>query len=326
MASGLLALLAAEQPDRTASLASLSQIPGGYSRVTSRAEIRWSDGQADTYILRSDPTGGGQVFTSDRDAEWALLQALRLRDEVSIPAPLWYDHDGRYFGTKCIVMQFCDGDSLDAHLAKGCDPDQAADIFVRTAAAIHRIPVSALPARMQVLGGWDSYLDSVIDVFRQAEFRTSENIPALRYVAAWLGRHRPPPVPLTLVHGDYQPGNILLPATGPPTVIDWEFGRVGDPREDLGYYVQWPARPHLLKDDPEGFLARYRAASGLSEDQVNMEVVQYFLMIGMARLLAQLIGAADAIGNGGGGALPCYLINAISHQIDEYLRICRPAG
>ena len=109
----------------------------------------------------------------------------------------------------------------------------------------------------------------------------------------------------------------------PPMVIDWEFAHIGDPREDLGYYTQNPLQPNVYWADPGHFLAHYRSATGLSEDQVNPEVVEYFLIIGMAMLLEQLLDAAAAIGaEHRPGILAPYLINAISHQYDMFLAIC----
>ena len=55
------------------------------------AEVRWADGSHEKLITRADPRGGGGVFTSERDPEWRLLQALWKVDEVHIPRPRWYD-------------------------------------------------------------------------------------------------------------------------------------------------------------------------------------------------------------------------------------------
>jgi aminoglycoside phosphotransferase (APT) family kinase protein len=133
----------------------------------------------------------------------------------------------------------------------------------------------------------------------------------------------PPPVPLGLVHGDCNPTNVLVGPAGPPLVIDWEFARIGDPREDLGYYTQSPVEPNVYWADPERFLDRYRAATGLTAEQVNPQTVDYFLIIGMAALLEQLLTAAAAIGAPERpGILAPYLINAISHQHDMFLAIC----
>ena len=81
-------------------------------------------------------------------------------------------------------------------------------------------------------------------------------------------------------------------------------------------------QPNVYWADPAHFLARYRAATGLDEDQVNPEVVEYFLIIGMAMLLEQLLDAAAGIGGTPRpGILAPYLINAISHQYDMFLAI-----
>ena len=144
----------------------------------------------------------------------------------------------------------------------------------------------------------------------------------MHYAAAQLAAHRPPPVPLTLVHGDCQPANVLVPDEGPVLVIDWEFGRIGDPREDLGYYSHLPVPPNLYEADPDGFLARYRERTGLTEEQVNPRTVSYFYVLGIARLLGQMVRAADAVARGGSrGPMALYLLNGISATTERFVEI-----
>ena len=81
-------------------------------------------------------------------------------------------------------------------------------------------------------------------------------------------------------------------------MFDWEFGRIGDPREDLGYYSHLPVPPNLYEADPQGFLARYRERTGLTEEQVNPQTVSYFYVLGIGRLLGQMFDAADALARG----------------------------
>ena len=50
----------------------------------------------------------------------------------------------------------------------------------------------------------DDYIGRRIDEWRQTALDHVEAEPFLRYVAAWLDAHRPPEVPLALVHGDFQ--------------------------------------------------------------------------------------------------------------------------
>jgi len=315
--------LESQSKGETFTVTSVSPLSGGYSRTTHRADVQWRDRGTQHLLLRADPAESS-VFESNRDDEWDLLMALNKVSEISIPEPLWYDQDGKYFDSKCMVIQFHDGTSLKSEIECGYDLDQATILFADIAAAIHCIPLDALPKTMPRPTDWNSYLDSVIEIFDRTEHNIVENVPAVRYVHAWLRHHRPEPVPLTLVHGDLQPTNLLLTPNKPPLLIDWEFGRIGDPREDLGYFFQFPMPPNLIRRNPELLLARYREVTGLTKVQVNVETIQYFLMIGMARLLEQILTAVDSLDQSGeGGAITTYLINAISYQCNEYLNIVR---
>jgi aminoglycoside phosphotransferase (APT) family kinase protein len=196
-------------------------------------------------------------------------------------------------------------------------------LFVDTFAAVHQTPLDRLPARMPRPPDGPAYLDGVLGGYDRMAARYPGSGPVLRYVSWWARAHQPPPAPLGLVHGDCQPSNVLVGPGGPPLVIDWEFAHIGDPREDLGYYTQIPLEPNVYWADPERFLRRYRAATHLTEEQVNPEVIEYFLIIGMATLLEQLLVAAAAIGGAERpGIMAPYLINAISHQHDMFLAIC----
>jgi aminoglycoside phosphotransferase (APT) family kinase protein len=125
------------------------------------------------------------------------------------------------------------------------------------------------------------------------------------------------------VHGDCQPGNVLLGASG-PVVIDWEFGRIGDPREDIGYYAHMPIPPNLFVTDPEAFLGRYRQRTGMTEEQLNPEVVEYFYLLGIIRLFEQEMAGADAVAEGRPrGVLATYLINTLSQQCRTFFETCR---
>jgi hypothetical protein len=125
------------------------------------------------------------------------------------------------------------------------------------------------------------------------------------------------------VHGDCQPGNFLVREGQTPVVIDWEFAEIGDPRQDLGYYLVIPMPPHLYHGDPAGFCAEYREATGLTEDQVNPQTIASFLMLGQGRLFEMELDAAEAIARGEDrGALGLYLVGAIPDVRRTYLDIC----
>jgi aminoglycoside phosphotransferase (APT) family kinase protein len=316
--------LTAMEPERSAAVTAFRPISGGYSRLTAIADVRWGDGMTERFVLRGDPPAGEGVFVSDRDFEWQLVRALSQSGHVPIPRARWYDQDGEYFGTKCIVVDHFAGRSLQDVLRAADDTSAPARLFVDTIAGIHSAPLAELPEGMQQPASWDSYLDEVLELYRQVDRQISDSSPVLRYVSARLSQHRPPQVPLTLVHGDCQPSNVLVSDSSNLVVIDWEFTRIGDPREDLGYYTQIPMAPNVYQDDPAGFLARYRERSGLSEEQVNPDTVSYFLVVGMARLMVQILQALEAVAAGETrGIMATYLVNAVTHQYNLFLDVTR---
>jgi aminoglycoside phosphotransferase (APT) family kinase protein len=315
--------LAVAEPGRSGRVRTCSAITGGYSRISARAAVHWDDGTEETFILRGDPPAGTGVFVSDRDAEVALLRGLSDAASVRTPVLRWYDDTGEHLGSKCmVVVAERDATDLQTVLAEATSIEPWSDLFIDTFAAVHATPLAALPRSLPRSPDWATYFDGVLDGYDRMADRHPSSAPVLRHISSWARRHRPAPVPLGLTHGDCQPSNVLITAQAPPLVIDWEFAHVGDPREDLGYYTQNPLEPNVYWADPARFLARYRSATGLDEEQVNPDVVEFFLIIGMAMLLEQLLDAAAAIGGEPRpGILAPYLINAISHQYDMFLAI-----
>ena len=192
--------------------------------------------------------------------------------------------------------------------------------MLNVAAALQRIPLDALPQGMDTPPDWDTYIDSAINIYERAERELGDSSPIVRYVAAWLRGNRPAPVPLAVVHGDFQPGNILINEGHPPVVIDWEFARVGDPREDVGYYSGSPLPNNLYTADPHAFLDEYRELTGYTEDQVNEDVMQYFFILGMAELFVQMMQGADALTRGRrAGIMAPFLVNSLCYFQERYL-------
>jgi aminoglycoside phosphotransferase (APT) family kinase protein len=135
--------LDAVEPERGATVTVVVPLSGGYSRDTAIADVIWSDGASERFVLRADPPAGTGVFLSDRDPEWRLLRVLQNTGPVRIPKSRWYDAEGQYFGTKCIVSSFYESRALQ-EIAR--DPGALAaarDTFVDVMVDIHRTPSAA---------------------------------------------------------------------------------------------------------------------------------------------------------------------------------------
>ncbi|HKE74450.1 MAG TPA: phosphotransferase family protein [Acidimicrobiales bacterium] len=322
MPARLEGFLAAVEPGRRAQVTSYELITGGYSRVMARACVVWDDGTTETLVLRGDPPPAETLIDSDRDAEWRLLQALHATGGVAVPEPRWYEANGTHLGTKCIVMEGCPGPQMHSTLTESEDLRPAADEFVDTLATIHAVDLASLPGEMPRPTDWASYLDDKIRLWTDTEAGLPDCNPVLRYVAAWLRANRPPEAPLVLVHGDPQPSNIVLDERRGHVVVDWEFARIGDPREDLGYYLSYSQSvgPSLYSFDPEAFLARYRRRTGLSAAQVNQATVGYFSLIATLSTMATIMnGVAAMAGGATGGTMVTYNINAIGYMNSKWL-------
>jgi aminoglycoside phosphotransferase (APT) family kinase protein len=288
-----------ERAGRGVSVTGYHLMTGGYSRVMAKVGCTWEDGSSETLVLRGDPPPGEALLVTDRDLEWAVLSELTALEAIPMPSARWYVDDATLFGTKAIFIDHVDAPSLQARFDAGLDPDSQRDALVDLAASVHTIDVDQLPAALERPASWDTYLTSVIAEWAACEEAYVESSPMLRYIGAWLDANRPPPVPLRLVHGDFQAANVLVGPAG-YQLIDWEYAHVGDPREDLGWYNGYSsaAPPNVYATDPEGFLARYRAATGFDEAQVNQLTVGYFTILGSIKVIAGIYSALGAFARG----------------------------
>jgi aminoglycoside phosphotransferase (APT) family kinase protein len=320
--------LSAHDGRRSATVVRYEAMVGGYSRLMARADVEWSDGVLESVVLRGDPPPGRSMIETDRDAEHALLTALS--GSIRMPNVRHYDSTGDHLGTKCIVLDHVDGSSLQALLndapadALGSHMRELVDVL----ATIHSVDADHVGLPLDRPTDWTSYLGSLIDRFRQADAAAVESVPFLRYVAAWLDAHRPPPLPLRLVHSDFQPSNIMVSRSGDLLMIDWELAHIGDPREDLGYYNVYASAvgPNLFLADPEAFLARYRERTGFSEEAVNMDTMAYFSSMAAITVYAQVLAGASALARGtNSGLMTTYAMNALTVGHGNFLAGCRVA-
>lgn len=274
-----------------------SIMTGGFSRVMARLEVSWGEGGDGVYVLRGDPPPEMATLESDRREEWRLLSTLAGIDEIPTPAARWFI-DEAHLGAPAIVIDFLDGGSLQASLDRGLDQSEARDRFVDLMAAVSRVTPDRVPC-LPAPSSWDDHMDTLIGRWRAVADRHCESAPIVRYIASWLDRRRPAPAPLRLVHGDFQQGNIVDAPDG-WQMVDWEFARIGDPREDLGYYNAYASAvpPNLIDADMEGFLARFREKTGLDEEQVNPVTLGYFTVLATIGTIDPLYSAVAAMAAG----------------------------
>ncbi len=273
-------------------------ITGGYSRAMSRFTVEDERGRRG-YVMRADPPPGTSILDTDRTVEWTILSSLCASGSIPIPAARWFDETGDELGSPAIIIDLVDGHGLPALIAER--PGDHAAFVARLAdavATVHAYDTASLPSLMDRPTDWNAYLDGCIRQWVDAEAAHAEREPFMRLVAAWLDANRPPPAPLTLVHGDFQAPNVLVEAAdGRFLLIDWELTHIGDPREDLGWWslAATSQPPDIIAADAELFFDRYRERTGLGEDVVNPATVAYFTVMSSANVFFSLIRQTSAM-------------------------------
>lgn len=272
---------------------------GGYSRLMARVDAHFVlDGatHSGSYVLRGDPKPGQAIIETDRHQEFALITAIG--DHLPTPKAHFLDATGEHCDTPALMLDFSPAMStlpwIETH-GIGDLPIRLAEL----AGAIHSVPVDVLPDVLPRPASGDAMGEQIARWKASADAHV-EDLPIFRYVAAWLDAHRPPPVPLGLVHHDFSTANMLVDDNGDLIIIDWELACIGDPREDLGYFKAYAqaAPPDLIDADVDGFCARYRAITGYTEDQLNPAVMTYFLVLGVIGVVDQLRNAGAAMARG----------------------------
>jgi Ser/Thr protein kinase RdoA (MazF antagonist) len=106
--------------------------------------------------------------------------------------------------------------------------------------------------------------------------------------------------PPRLLHGDVSAGNVLW--TPQPVLIDWEYARIGDPADEIGYvFGQNALRPDQREAFCRGYgaglpvasLARVRERAAVWEPLTLFGSALYWVDLWSRRVRAEASGAVD---------------------------------
>jgi aminoglycoside phosphotransferase (APT) family kinase protein len=281
----------------------LTRIPGGFSRETFSFDVlvgRGGEQERVPLILRKDPPESAAILHTSRAVEHELIEAVRRHTRVPVTQSLGYEMDRSVFGEAAMVIRRGHGKSSTSDLFFGGPDSEQADDVVRHLcellvelhqADVHTLNVNGAMADPRGVGidisSWDAYMDSTfryyIDSYGSIDFDPTMMIVLDAFLT--LRRNKPRPLPLALVHGDFNPANFLYADGKVTALIDWENSRVGDPREDLGWMVMMDALSHTSvmshPVDEGGFLAYYNKLTGY---EITPEEVGYFTLFGTANI------------------------------------------
>jgi aminoglycoside phosphotransferase (APT) family kinase protein len=224
-------------------VAKLFRIPGGASRETWSADLRWLESsgkeRVQGFIIRRDPEAS--LVDSDRRVEFDFYRSFA-DSAVPVPRPLFLETEPTWLERPFFVMERIDGceSQFQALLDPAFAPHRAglAQRMYEILADIAVTPIDGLPATessdvpspqacwRRELDYWEGVIDA----------NQIEPQPIVRAGIRWLRRNPPPPAQrVCVVHGDYRTGNFLYRGDQIYGILDWEMAHFGDPHEDLAW-------------------------------------------------------------------------------------------
>jgi aminoglycoside phosphotransferase (APT) family kinase protein len=210
-----------------------ARLSGGASQETWTFDIVHPGGTVGA-ILRRAPPGYGAAPTraAGLDVEARLMQ---LAHDAGVPSPrvmyVLTPEDGLGTG---FIMARIEGETIARKILRDEKFAQARPKLARqlgeAAAGIHGLPLAQLPKLREM-----SATREIGELDR--EYRSFDwPRPVFELALRWLRDHDPGPSDeLTLVHGDFRHGNLIIGPDGLRAVLDWELAHLGDPMEDLGW-------------------------------------------------------------------------------------------
>ncbi len=272
LAGALAAAVRRRLPGATG-VAELRRLSGGASQETWSFDAT-TRGAPLPLILRRRPFGASDAALGMALGLETEAELLRLAAAAAVPVPgvrlVLEAEDGLGSG---YVMERLAGETIARRILR----DEAfADVRPRLArhcgeilARIHSTPRASLPELpVADAAGQLARYRAAFDAFDHPH-------PVFELAFRWIGEHLPAPAALSLVHGDFRNGNLLVGADGVRGVLDWELAHVGDPLEDLGWICvnSWRFGAELPVGGfgaREDLFAGYEAAGGPAVDPARV--------------------------------------------------------
>jgi aminoglycoside phosphotransferase (APT) family kinase protein len=265
----------------------LQRLSGGASHVTWSLDGVKADGAVLPLILREGPDlnkDGQESGQLDCQAEYRLLKASAA---VGVPVPRVYfmlaPEDEVGFG---YVMDRIDGETIARKILRD---EQYAAVRPRLAAAcgrilarIHTVDMAEVSFLKPIPAGMTP-AKLAVSQFHQILTTLNAYHPAFELGLRWLDERAPAASRVTLVHGDFRNGNLIVGPDGIRAVLDWELSHIGDPMEDLGWLCVKSWR-FGVNDKPVGGFGPYEELFRAYEEEsgiaVDPEVVHFWEVFG----------------------------------------------
>jgi len=261
-----------------------ARLSGGASQETWSFEILHPDGDIGAILRRAPPGYGAAPSRAAGLAAEAKL--MRLAHDAGVPSPrvLHVLEPGDELGAGFIMARVA-GETIPRKILRD---DQFASARPKLArqlgeilGRIHALPPAQLPELRRMTAAAE--IAELARDYRAFDWPR----PVFELALRWLADHDPgPSARVTLVHGDFRHGNLIIGPDGVRAVLDWELAHLGDPMEDLGWVCvnSWRFgaidRPVGGLGSREELFAGYEAAQG---ERVDADRVTFWEVMGTLR-------------------------------------------
>lgn len=223
---------------------------------------------------------GGKIYREALDLarEFRVIQAA-YGGQVPVARPFWFIAD--LLGRPALLMQRLDGETIGRRIVKEASLEEARKKLpaqmAHALAQIHKLDVAPLRDILPQPNPDETPAQWLIGQLEKNLDEIDEPHPALELGLRWLRVHEPKaPEQLTVNHGDFRIGNVIVNPEGLVGVLDWEFAHIGDPAEDLawGCVRDWrfgmDSKHFGGLGEPEDFFAAYQNDSGRMIDPARI--------------------------------------------------------
>jgi aminoglycoside phosphotransferase (APT) family kinase protein len=310
-----------------AGVTGLTRLSGGASQETWSFDVVHPNGNFGA-ILRRAPPGYGAAPTraAGLNAEAALMQ---LAHAAGVPSPevLHVLRPQDELGTG-FVMRRVEGETIPRKILRDA---QFADARAKLArqcgdvlARIHALPQAELPKLRRMTP--DAEIAQLEQEYRSFDWPR----PVFELALRWLRDHDPGPSgDITLVHGDFRHGNLIIGPDGVRAVLDWELAHTGDPMEDLGWICVNSWRFGEIDKPVGGFGSREDLFAGYEAAGRRVEParVHFWEVMGTLRWGVMCCGMMQRFRLGPDHSLERAMIGRRSSETEiDLLRLLAPRG
>ena len=247
---------------------------------------------------------------------------LQLAEAAGMPVPHVHavSSDNSFVGGPFFITSRIAGETIPRQVLRLVErtPGLGATLARQCGAALARLHAAdASRTHPLVVRPAGNPLEAALAVSRRSIDELLQPSPAFTLCFNWLKRNIPPaPRRITIVHGDFRNGNIIVGADGLRASLDWEVCHLGDPMEDAGWVVQrmWRFRNDSLEVGGFGTRDDLRAGYQEAGGEWNEARFQWWKAQGTLRWGLGLAGQAKQHLD---GSVPSIVLAASGRRVAE---------